>query len=243
MKNFLLILSMAALFFLSAAAAFSATAFAAGAVSDPSSSLPDLLQALVNAFSSGHDALGGALLTIGLAAIAKRYLGDSFPFLHTNAGGTLLALVTASATAAAASLGAPGAQMTLDLLRSSLMVGIAAAGGFAVLKNVVVEPLLAPYLKKASPFVQSIGNWVMWIFDHSTPAAPDPLSSHTPISPGDVAVVTVTTVTPASPVAPKDVRDAHEAGSPVPGAEPVAKAAPNPNAAPAAGASSTQESK
>ena len=150
--------------------AFGATAFAADQVASSSSSILDLAKPVYEAFSGGHYAYAGALLVVLIVALTKRYLGDRVKWLHSDAGGSAMALVAAMATAFAAGLAAPGAHLTWGLTKTALLVGIGAAGGFAVLKNLVVEPLLQP-LQKKFPWMQPVLSLVLWIFDHGPMAA------------------------------------------------------------------------
>jgi hypothetical protein len=158
--------------------AFGAVAFAADQVTPSDGSLLDLLKPVYEAFAGGHYAYAAALLVILLAALAKRYLGDLWKnssgmgFLHTDLGGTLLALVASMATAMSAALAAPGAHITLAMLWSSLLIGVGAAGGFAVLKNLVFEPVLKPleaWLEKKWPFLTPVIGVISWIFDKPNP--------------------------------------------------------------------------
>ena len=159
---------------------FGAVAHAADQVAPSDGSLLDLLKPVYDAVTGGHYALAGALGVIALVALAKRYLGDYWKnaagvgFLHTDLGGTLSALVAAMATALAAAFGAPGAHVTLGMFKDALMVGVAAAGGFAVLKNLVFEPLLKPleaWLEKKWPKLAPVVGLVSWIFDKPDPVA------------------------------------------------------------------------
>lgn len=145
--------------------AFSATAFAADAVTDANSSILDLAKPVFNAFSGGHYAYAAALGVVLLVALVKRYLGDKVKWLHSDAGGSAMALVASAATAMAAGLAAPGATVTMSLLKSALLVGVGAAGGYAVLKNLLIEPVLKPLAAKAPAWAQPIFAIVFWIFD------------------------------------------------------------------------------
>lgn len=155
--------------------AFTATAVAAGFAAHastelvaPEPSLIDLLKPVYEAFAGHRSALGVALGMIALIAIVKRNIGDKLPWLHTDAGGSLLALLTSSAAATATGLAAPDATVTFDLIKNAVLVGVGAAGGYAMIKHLVIEPLL-PHLPA---WAQAILSPVLWIFDGSTkPAA------------------------------------------------------------------------
>lgn len=168
---------------------FAGTAAAADAVVPSDGTWLDLAQPVLQAFSGGHYAYCAALAVILMVALLKRYglPGDvaSQEWLHSDLGGSLLALVASTATACAAGLATPGAHITLALLKSALLVGVGAAGGFAALKNLVIEPLLKPaqaWLDKRVPLLAKPLALVMWIFDHGdvTPSDAPPTPQPAP---------------------------------------------------------------
>jgi hypothetical protein len=158
-------IKIGALLVLTALLAFTGTALAAEAATGADGSWLDMLKPLYDAMAGGHYAYAAALTIIVMVALVKRYLGDKWTWLHSDAGGSAMALTAAAATAAATSLAAPGATMTLDLMKSALLVGVGAAGGYAVLKNLIVEPLLIPLQAKAPAWAKPILQLVIWIFD------------------------------------------------------------------------------
>lgn len=147
---------------------FYTTASAATAVSGDDASIVDLTRPVYDAFENHQYGLMVCLLVILLVAFVKRYLGDKVPFLHTDTGGSLLVLVGAMATAAGAGLATPGAHVTLTLLKTALMVGVTAAGGFAMLKNLLVDPILKPLAAKAPAWMQPLFSVLFFAFDHGT---------------------------------------------------------------------------
>lgn len=166
---------------------FGATAFAADAATSAtdSSSLMDLFKPIYDAFAGGRYAFAAALLVVALVALVKRYLGDKVPWLHSNAGGAALALITASASAVTVALAAPGATVSVDLMESALLVGIGAAGGYSVIKALLVDPILVPYLSKRSwgaPLLAIIN----FIFNHGSSAGAAAAAAQ---KEGDAAVI------------------------------------------------------
>ena len=147
---------------------FGATAFAADAAAPDSSSLLDLLKPVYQAFAGGHYAYAAALGVIAAVALVKRYAGSGKfgAFVHGNAGGSLTALLLAGAGAAASGLATPDAHVTFALLKSALLVGIGAAGGYAVLKNLLVDPILKPLSAKAPSWMQPLFSLLFLFFDH-----------------------------------------------------------------------------
>lgn len=182
--------------------AFTTVGFAAVAVTpgDDTATILDLLKPVADAFAGGHYAFAAALGVIALVALVKKYAGTAVPWLHTDMGGSALALLTASSSALGVSLAAPGAAVTLAMLKSALLVGVGAAGGYAVIKNLLIDPLIKPLMAKAPAWMQPLFQVVMWVFDK-----PDPVADATKA--GDAAV----TAAPAGGVAavtgtPTDVK-------------------------------------
>jgi hypothetical protein len=126
----------------------------------------DLLRPIYDAFAGGRYQLMGALAVVLLVAVVKRVFGPKVSWLHSDAGGTGMALVGAVASALAAGLVAPGASITFSLLKASLVVGVTAAGGYAVLKNLLIDPVLRPLAAKTPAWAQPFFNAVFWIFEH-----------------------------------------------------------------------------
>lgn len=151
-------------------ASFGGVALAANAI-DPSDGSLDLAKIIYNAFAGGHYAYAAAIAVILGVALVKRYIGPRVLWLHSDAGGATLALVGSAATALADDL-ANGSPITFAYLESALAVGIAAAGGYSVLKKLLVEPLLIPLRDKMPAWSQWILNAVLWIFDGPPPPTP-----------------------------------------------------------------------
>lgn len=147
---------------------FGGVALAADAVNPDSSSL-DIAKAVYEAFAGGHYAYCGALGVILLVALVKRYLGDKWTWLHSDVGGTAMALIGATATAVVAAASASGGVVSFALLKSALLVGVGAAGGYAVLKALVVDPILVPLLSKYS-WGAPVLAIVNFVFDHGAGA-------------------------------------------------------------------------
>jgi hypothetical protein len=149
---------------------FGGVALAADAI-DPSTGSADLAKSIYAAFAGGHYAYCASLFAILAVALTKRYLGPRVPWLHSDVGGTSLVLTGSVATAMAAGL-AGGGPLTYALAKSALLVGIGAAGGFTVLKRLVIEPVLRPLAARAPAWMQPIFSMILWIFDK-----PDPIGA------------------------------------------------------------------
>jgi hypothetical protein len=147
---------------------FGGVAFAADAI-DPADGSLDIAKAVYNAFAGHHYAYAGALGLILGVALVKRYLGSRIAWLHSDTGGSAMALLASFGAALAASL-ANGGPATWDLLKSAFLVGVGAAGGYAVLKNLLITPILKPLAAKAPLWMQPLFAMIFWIFDHETPS-------------------------------------------------------------------------
>lgn len=164
-------------------AAFSATSHAAVAVTGEDVSILDLARPIYDALASHQYSLTAMLVIVLLVALTKRYLGDKVPWLHSDAGGSALVLVGTMASAMAAGLLAPGATITWMLLKTAALTGVSAAGGYAMIKNLLITPFLKPLAAKAPAWLQPIFNLVFAFFDHP-PLAPVAIA----IKAGDAAV-------------------------------------------------------
>lgn len=132
---------------------------------DDSSSLLDLARPVFEAFSGGHYAYAAALAVIVMVAALRRYAQPKYAVLQSSVATTLMVLAASMATAMASALAAPGASVTWSLLESSALIGVGASGGFEVLKNLVIDPLLRPLMSKLPAWAQPIGRVFLWVFD------------------------------------------------------------------------------
>ena len=150
---------------------FSAAAYAQAAVLPSDTSVVDLLEPVYRAFAGGTYAYAASLLVIAMVALAKRYLTGTWPWLASDAGGALLALLAAGSGAMATALAVKGAVITLALVKSSVIVGVTAAGGYAVLKALVVDPFLRPLEAMAPTWLKPAFAILLWVFDKGPAAA------------------------------------------------------------------------
>lgn len=163
---------------------FAATAHAAVAVTGDDFSA---LDALYKAFRAHQYSLAGAVFVVLLVAAIRRYLGDYIKFLHTDAGGAVLALLGSAAAAAVTGLTANGATLSWPLVSTALMIGFTAMGGYAALKTLFFEPILVPLQARAPAWLKPFLGLITWVFEHPEiitelePAAPAPLIPATPV--------------------------------------------------------------
>lgn len=155
------LLSIVVVFLLS----FVATAFAAAAVTPDEGSLLELAKPILAAVMAGQWLLGAATALVFAVAVARRYLVERIPFLATDAGGALLTLVGSFGGAVATALAAGGA-VSLGLMWTALGVAATAAGGYALVKKLIVDPLRATswYKERAPSWFRAMFDVLMWIF-------------------------------------------------------------------------------
>jgi hypothetical protein len=160
-------------------AVFASTAFAQGASTDDGSIL-EIARPVLDALLTGRPGLAAALGLVLLAAIGRRYGGRRFAFLNTDAGGALLVLVASFGGAAAAAIGG-GAVWSLGLAWSAAKMAAASAGGYSLVKRLIVAPMLRPLRAKAPAWLRPVFDLVLWIFEK-----PDPVAEA--VAAGDAAV-------------------------------------------------------
>jgi hypothetical protein len=144
---------------------FIATAFAAGAVAPDDGSLLDLAKPVLAAVMSGQWVLGAALALVFVVAGARRYLVAHVHFLGTDAGAAVLTLVGAFGGALATALTA-GVSVSAGLLWTALGVAAAAAGGYSLVRKLLVDPLCASawYRERAAPWMRAVVMALAWAF-------------------------------------------------------------------------------
>lgn len=160
------VLGLAVIFLLS----FRAVSFAADpAMPSDDGSLLEQARPIFEAITAGHY-LAGAAFALALAvALAKRWApGKAGAFLHTDVGGTLATLAMsffgAAATSLAAYKGFDGFSFTM--LIASGKVAAMAAGGYALIKKLIVEPFRASsWYAKSPAWLKAALQLVMWMFD------------------------------------------------------------------------------
>lgn len=148
--------------------AFATTAFAAGAVAPDDGSLLDLARPVYDAIMGGHYIAAAAFALVLAVALVRRYAPDKSKvqtFVHSDAGAAVTTLLMAFGGAmATATLG--GAAWHWAMLWTSATVAFAAAGSYAIIKKLVIEPLQASaWYAKAPAWLKAALQVVFWLFD------------------------------------------------------------------------------
>lgn len=160
----------ALVFIFSLLIAFSATAFAAGAIVPEDGSILDLLKPVYEAFATGDYLYAGAVTVVVAVALAKRYAAPHVSFLQSKPGQALMVLIGSFAGAVAAAVAGP-AGFSWAIAKTASMIAIGAAGGYTLVKELVIDPLLRPLAAKAPAWMQPLFALVFWIFDRPSPVA------------------------------------------------------------------------
>ena len=152
---------------------FSATAFAAGAASPQDGNLLDSAKTIWEAATGHHWWLAASLALVGAVAAFKKYAPTrAREWSHTDVGASVLLLIGSFGGALATGLAAAGTDaISLSLVEGALKVAFGAAGGYALIKNLLVDPLLKSkwYQDKAPAWLRAILDIGTWAF--TKPAA------------------------------------------------------------------------
>lgn len=146
-------------------AGFVVSANAASTVAPDDGNLLDLARPIFDEIMRGHYIAAAALGLILCVALIKRYAPGKFgTFVHSDAGGSLTTLLMSFGGAlATATMG--GAAWTWGMLPAAGKVAFFAAGGYVLLKKLIVEPLLKPLSMKTPTWMQPMWAMVFWMFD------------------------------------------------------------------------------
>lgn len=149
--------------------AFGATSFAAGSATPEDGSLLDLLTPIWEAATGKHWWLAGSLALVASVTAMKKYApaGRLRNFVDSAPGVSLILLVGSFAGAVATGLVAAGTDaITPSMAWAAFQVAIGAAGGYAIIKSLLVDPLLASewYKTKAPAWLKGILSIATWAF-------------------------------------------------------------------------------
>ena len=150
--------------------AFGATAFAAGVMTpDASESITDLARPVYDAIVAGHYIASIALALVLTVALMRRYARGRFSvFLHSDIGGALATLLVAffGAIAAGAVAGEGWGGLSVGLLIGSSKLAAMAAGGYTLIKKLIVDPIQASnWYSNIPAWLRSILQVAFWVFD------------------------------------------------------------------------------
>lgn len=120
---------------------------------------------IMSAWTAHHYAYAAALALVLLVALVRRYAGPRWPWLHTDAGSSVLVLLGSFGASLATALSG-GAPLTLNIAWAALGVATTAAGGYALLKQLLVTPILCKWEASAGSTTKKVLRAVLWVFCH-----------------------------------------------------------------------------
>lgn len=136
---------------------FAATAFAAGAVAPADADALDLLTPVWQAFAHGSYLYAGCLTVVLAVGVCKRY-----GWVHSEKG--MVGLTFAGAMAASLASSAAAGTISPSTAWSAFKIAAGAAGGYAVLKSLLVDPYLRPLQAKLPAWARMPLSLVLWVF-------------------------------------------------------------------------------
>lgn len=150
---------------------FGGMALAQGATLPEDSSVLDIFRPLWEAATGGHWWLAASLsLVVGVTLVKKYHPGKLGQWASTDVGGSSLVLIGSFGGALAAAL-AGSSSMSTGLAFNALKVAIGAAGGYTLLKKLLIDPVLRPLAEKAPAWLKPVLAVVLWAFDKPDPIA------------------------------------------------------------------------
>lgn len=149
---------------------FSATSSAATAAEPADGSLLDLVKQAYAYAVAGHQLAAGAIGVVVIVGLLKRYGAGRFPWLTTDVGGAVTTLVASFAGTFA--IAAASASFAWSMVWNAGGLAVSAAGGYVLIKKLLIVPILKPLVGKAPAWMQPILNLVISLFDAS-PALDD----------------------------------------------------------------------
>lgn len=150
---------------------FTATAFAANAVNPDDQNIFELLKPVYEAFMRGEKLYAGMLALVAAVAAAKRYApGRVGAWINGKYGQPLTVLLMSFGGAMATALSA-GSMPGWPMVKTAALIAAAAAGGYSMIKTLLVDPFIRPWAAKAPAWLRWLLNGVLWFFDRPSPVA------------------------------------------------------------------------
>ena len=143
---------------------FTATAWAADAAPAAAESLLELAKPLVAAITAGQYWYAAALALVLAVAALRKYGAPRFAWMSRPWAAPAMTLVASFGGALATTLAA-GTAPSWAMAWAALGIGVAAAGGWKLLKELVVDPLVRPLVAKAPAWLRPVLELALWVFD------------------------------------------------------------------------------
>lgn len=155
---------------------FAATSFAGTVAQGDEQSWLELLRPVYDSFKSGQYLLAGMTALLVVVALLRKYAG-SIPkvgpsiakFLATDVGGVVMTLVASFATSMSIQLANAG--VSWSMTKTAAVIAVGAAGGYSMIKKLLVEPLLRPWYEKSTGIVHTVLGIALYLFTSPDPVA------------------------------------------------------------------------
>lgn len=151
--------------------AFGATSFAAGAAASSDASVWDLARSAYDAVAHGQYAFAAATALVLAVAAARKYGAPRWPWLRSDAGAISMTLFGALGGAFATAVAA-GTAPSWGLAWIAVKIAFGAAGGYAAVKKLLIDPIVKPHVDEAPIWLRPILKVLVWAFDHAPAANP-----------------------------------------------------------------------
>lgn len=150
---------------------FFVSASAQSTVIPEDGNLLDLARPVFDEIMKGHYVAAAALSLVLLVALVKRYApGKVGEFVHSDPGGALTTvLMSFGGALATATMG--GAPWSWAMMWTAATIAVTAAGGYVLLKKLIVEPILKPLSKKTPAWMAPVWSIVFFLFQKKIDAA------------------------------------------------------------------------
>jgi hypothetical protein len=162
-----------AVFILAFLGLFTATAVAQSATMADDQSWLEMLKPVYEAFARGEKLYAGMLALVAAVALFKRYAPEKWglrAWSQSDFGGALLALSGSFGASMAMRL-ADGASPSWDMAQAATLIAVGAAGGYSLIKKLIIEPFVRPWSAKAPAWARIPLQMLLWAFDRPMPTA------------------------------------------------------------------------
>lgn len=129
------------------------------------------LQPILDAITGGQWWLAASLALVLTVGLLKRAApaGALRDWVNSDVGGSVLVLLASFGGAMATALGA-GAAVSWVLAWTALKVAVGAAGGYSLIRNLVITPLTeSKWYASAPGWLKSVVGMLTWVFLKPTP--------------------------------------------------------------------------
>lgn len=107
------------------------------------------------------------------SALLARFGVRLTSWFGTGAGKAVITLLVTFSGGLSAAL-ATNTEITWEILRTVSIFALATAGGYSLIKVLIVEPL-TPWMQNRAAWIRSVWRALTWVYDRLVPPSPSPL--------------------------------------------------------------------